>query len=315
MNTKIKPDNKAVKPKRQGLGIGRKILIGATVGAIAFEGGGIGYDAATHTNEPLPISTMIDHPWNLGLSEIVPLNFDNGADSQTVTFGKNTIEASQLSGLATAEPVVKGQLPKVTVLWPLKMANGQTAEESVYEAPRANWMTGKPENSMPIGKILKISSEGTEIIVPVEGAEVFKFYDAPIERGGSTLGFYGFMIKFSGLDGTQYELLFENYSPGGLKALPALNNAPFLGDAKGAFASYFAGTTLMSGEKGLPISIGTPLAITSQGNTEIRVVSAVLADKVSGMKVSNNSIVSFNFDFATLTDSIGNQKIAVVPSK
>jgi hypothetical protein len=74
--------------KKRGLSTAGKIGIAAVVGITAFEGAGIAYDAAKYTgDQALPISTMAEHPFGIGLPprvEVIPSTFDPNALEQTI---------------------------------------------------------------------------------------------------------------------------------------------------------------------------------------------------------------------------------------
>jgi len=246
-----------------------------------------------------------------------PPSFDNNADKQTVKTGTNTtfVSTTQLPDLMkdSIKPVVKGQFPIVSTILPLELTDGQEINISTLKGLRENWMTKDPgsDPEMALGKIINIPTKGTKIIVPVGGAEVFKFHNVAEKDG--TLDFNGFVIRFSGPDQVQYEMRFGTPNTRDAVSLSALDNAPFIGDA-GGFFSYFDGASLMSEEKGLFIPEGTALAITNQKNANIEIVLVTLAKNVSNLNVDSGSVVPSDFSFITLQDNNGNEKVAVLLS-
>jgi hypothetical protein len=97
---------KKVEPKKRGLSTAGKVGIAAAVGITAFEGAGIGYDAAKYTGEQaLPISTMAEHPFGIGLPpkvEIIPSTFDPSAINSVIgpeNFIQMTLEEYEVTSL------------------------------------------------------------------------------------------------------------------------------------------------------------------------------------------------------------------------
>jgi hypothetical protein len=89
------PGNRRAEPKKHGMGTAGKIGIAAAVGIAAFEGAGIAYDAAKYTgDQALPISTMAEHPFGIGLPpkvEIIPSTF-NPAAIESVIGPENSVQ-------------------------------------------------------------------------------------------------------------------------------------------------------------------------------------------------------------------------------
>lgn len=244
-----------------------------------------------------------------------PPSFDNKADEQVIKAGTNTtfVSTNQLPDLAmgSIKPAIKGQFPDVSVILPVELSDGQDISVSTFKGPGANWITKEGDSALALGKIINIPTKGTKIIIPVEGAEVFKFHDVAEKDG--TPDFNGFVLRFSGPDQVQYEMIYGTLNTRDTVSLPALDDAPFIGDEDGYF-SYFEGTTLLSQVKGLPIPEGTSVAVTNQKNAIIDVLLITLATNVSNLNVDSGSVVPSNFSLITLTDNSGNQKVAVLPS-
>ena len=299
----------------------RNTILGVTgAGILAFEGGGMVYDLAKN-NEPINAQTLkvdAEHPYNIGrsfLTEIVPSTYDNNADQQTVKVGTNTIFVSedQLPDLMkdSIKPVIKGQFPDVSTLFLAKVTGQQDIEVSTYRSQGVNWITNEG-GVMERGKTLKIPEIGTQIIIPVEGAEVFKFHDFQDGADPSRLDSDGIVIKFMGPDQTPYELFCYSTNPRDIAYLPTLDNAPFTG-ADSGYGGYFIGSSLFSDAKGKPLPIGTSIFKTNKKDAQIYFMLVTLADKVSNLNIASGGVVPSGFEFKTLTGNDGNQKVAVLP--
>jgi hypothetical protein len=107
MKPEIIPGSQAAYPKKKGLSTSWKIAIWVAVVIVVFEGGGIAYYAVTSYEPPLPISTMAEHPWGIGLSpqiEIIPSTIDpnalegvlGGNNMKTMTAAEYAISGPEL---------------------------------------------------------------------------------------------------------------------------------------------------------------------------------------------------------------------------
>jgi hypothetical protein len=81
--------------KKRGLSTAGKIGIAAVAGIAAFEGAGIAYDAVKYYgDQALPIITMAEHPFGIGLPprvEVIPSTFDPAA-LESVIGPENSIQ-------------------------------------------------------------------------------------------------------------------------------------------------------------------------------------------------------------------------------
>lgn len=260
--------------------------------------GGVGY--AAWQNDMIPsIHRTID----------VPPSFDNKADEQIIKVGANTVTVSQdqLPNLMkdSIKPVVKGEYPDISLLLPVKLNSNQSVTESTYYLDVYNWMTGgnKTEH-MALGKEFIIPNKGTEIIVPIEDAEIFQL--TPRKLNSDLQPFFsGILIRFKGPDKTPYELLITAQKS--LMPMEILNQAPLIGEN----GFYVAGFNQNPELKGLPLPAGTSIIKTSQDNAHVYFALGTSASKISNLNVDSASGIGFNFDLLTIKDN-GNEKIAVI---
>ncbi len=157
-----------------------------------------------------------DRAINEELKKPVSPYFDNKSDLQPV---KADINGSPISQELFSSLVKESVKPldewaqKVPMLMPIKLDNSQIIliEKTKYD-------------SFPYDKIIIIPNKGTEIIVPVNGAEIFQI--EPYMVSDSPM-FKGIGVQFFGEDGMRY-LLFVNAPEDvrDLMPLDAINNAP-----------------------------------------------------------------------------------------
>lgn len=195
---------------------------------------------------------------NLGETPVSPI-YDSNVDFQPIQAGINAISISEV-GLPplfenSIKPLEKDKLPDVTILLPVKLSRGQRIDVAT------NWVDGawnpikqKPDR-MAYGRKISIGKSGTQIVVPVEKAQVFKIEPRVIE--GKTY-FAGAILRFYGPDGTKFDLGIS--SPEDIRQIipiDILENAPTT-DSKGNPIG-----------DGIVISGGTPIIRTDRDNAEV----------------------------------------------
>jgi hypothetical protein len=236
-------------------------------------------------------------------------SFDNLAESQIVTFGINTesISENQLQGLMedNIKPVVKGQYPNISALFPIKLTTKQNIKEYTRYDTVGNWMNNGNLESVPMGKILVVPHKGTEMIMPFENAQLYQI--APYEDPSLRQYFPGAVLRFKGPDGTPFEMTIVGWKS--TEPTYLLRQAPMLG--KDGF--YGPGWNQDPDLKGLSVPLGDTILMTSSDNAHLFFELGVPAPTVSTSSIINPSgSVRFNFHFVTILDSAtGNTKVAL----
>jgi hypothetical protein len=329
----MKAENRADKMAsltKKGMSKGlRNTILGVTGTIILAEGAGAVATELTdnkpflnnpaHTTQEGPLQKAkydILHPleWIKNIqknSEISP-NYDNKADSQLVQFGKNTITVSpeELSALMknSIKPVVKGEYPDVSVLFPVKSTDNQSIKVSTFYAKSMNWMTGEDE-LVANGKEFTVPIKGTEFVISVENAEVFQIYP----RNGY---FSGAVIRFTGPDGTPYEMEIRaggDRNPNQIAPVDIIKQTPFIGNENGTYAPGLS--IAFAGIKGMKIPVNTPLIKTNVRDAVVLIRFTTLATKISNLNVSSTSVVCSNFGFIAIKNDHGNNQIVIPPSR
>ena len=165
MNTETKPDNKAVKPKKHGLGAGGKILIAGVAGIAAFEGAGIGYDALKYKDEPLPITTMAEHPFGIGLPpqvEIIPSTF-NPAAIDSIIGGNNSVFMTFAQEEQAAPPLWENGEKTLTTPLPILFRDNRTPTLLIQKVENS------VISSLNVIAITDGLEEGDVIVSPFDG--------------------------------------------------------------------------------------------------------------------------------------------------
>jgi hypothetical protein len=114
-----------------------------------------------------------------------------------------------------------------------------------------------------------------------------------------------------GSDGTPYELVFK-VNQDYIVPNEILTKAPFIGYEDG---SYSPGLSIAKDiqRKGMSLPFGTSIITTDTENAILEVQLNTLASSVSNIKTgSPTSIVRSKFNFGTIEDKEGNQKLAVI---
>lgn len=219
---------------------------------------GIVEDITTLPQEwELSIRQGVDAISNIGRKEMpVSPTFDNKADKQSIQTGINAFPVSQeeLQALIkdTIKPLEKDKFPDVAILLPIKLKDNQRVDMSTNWVNQAwNHISQKPDR-LAYGKKIIVAQKGTEIIVPVENAQLSISETTVRGREGKYVD--SFVIIFNGPDGTRYNLVFA--SPQDIRQLQPTETIR---------------NVLANGINNLPLPIGAPIAITDSNNVEMQV--------------------------------------------
>jgi hypothetical protein len=211
MKPEMKPAEKAIKPQKHGLSTGTKVLIAGAVGITAFEGGGIAYDAAKYTGEQaLPISTMAEHPWCIGLSPLVegiPSTFDPTALEQRVG-PENSVQMTFAEYEKTAPQIWVEQNKTLTIPLPIIFRDNRipTLHIEKIQNPNAN-------DSLDFMNI-----DGLE-----QGDILFSPFDGEFRVSQGAKNLAGFFLHIKGPGGEEISLYFKTT---GLNPLVDLSHPP-----------------------------------------------------------------------------------------
>ena len=181
------------------------------------------------------------------------------------TINGTIVSDEELSNLLdnAIKPVdVQNQTIDVSLLFPvINPGNQNITVENI-----ASCLKGGDESGEGIftdwEKSIIIPDKNSEIIVPVDNAEVFRI--APFEENGKSY-FNAVVIRFTGPDKSIYELYVEDTNSNGrslVSPLPYLQNAPEVGK-NGAYTPYSAN---IQGEK---LAAGTAIFKTSNSDTNL----------------------------------------------
>lgn len=159
-------------------------------------------------------------------SAIISPTYDNHKDTQFVQGGVNTAPKTDMS-LPTEDaikPIEKGSFANETLGFPVKVKDGQKikVETKVVKGVWNPVTEQHDEIGIPVGKILTIQDQGSEIIasIPADGLEVFKL-SLPGENE-----FRAIAIQFFGPDGTRFVLKATAIDFGQMVTTDAIRNAP-----------------------------------------------------------------------------------------
>jgi len=186
--------------------------------------------------------------------------FDREKDNQVMQAGVNASPFSlgDLPALLkknTVEPIEYGSIPNIRIFNPIKLAEDQKIEISnIYSPETSDPITGRVNREpMVTSKNFLIHNKGTEIIVPVGGAEVF--LATPYEVKGKP-HFNGVIIQFNGPDETKYSLLID--APDDIRQLLPMD---IIKDAQ----------EKKEGMKGVSVPAGATVLKTNMDNASIRI--------------------------------------------
>lgn len=242
----------------------RILLLGGTVASVG------GY--ALYREVPAVRQAVDQQAARFGLIEVeavVPPTYDNKASIQKIKAGVNAVAVTneQLQEIFTdsIKPLPVGdRLPNnVSILFPVAPAEGQTIEISKH-----NVLNGSPQANPPGTKLEVIGidtlitvDKGTQVIVPVERAELFQ----GTYMVNGTPFFNGVILVFTGPDGVIYNLgLAVGGNNGDIRQLQpteAIRNAPIAKRIKGNHGIE-PGT-----QQGIIVTAGTPIMIATAKTT------------------------------------------------
>lgn len=274
MNTEAPKKPSWVKSTKGRIGLAFLTLAGLGGGAIIADQQGLIEIPGIHQNveNNLPVyptfvevidQAALDHA--LG-KDGTPL--DQLPSSQIITAAKTifrpdtngiTVSQEELSTLlqdAVRPPNEKTKTADISLLFPIKGPVNQNilVENIAYcsTSGRIGWE-----------RTFTIPTKGSEIIVPVDGAEVFRATPRIVD--GKSY-FTGILIRFTGPDNTEYELVVR--PTGGVQSLsfdsilPALQDAPEIG-VNGLFSPF---DPKFQDIKGKSLSAGTSVLKTINNN-------------------------------------------------
>lgn len=192
----------------------------------------------------------------------IPPTFDNKADKQMVSLGVNTesVAIDDLPAILNngAKPLEKGKFADESILFPVKInINEPIGVETSYVYGVWNPLENKID-TLPVGKQITIPKAGTEIIVPIKDAEIFKF---EVEGKDFTVGI---ALQYFGVDGTRYVLRIPFKYIGQIELMDSIINAPAINPRD--LIDY---KPIAQKGKGLSLPPGTPILKTAVDNAVV----------------------------------------------
>lgn len=156
-----------------------------------------------------------------GKSPEIPRSFNPNAEDGIAKGGWNTVSVPKEELPSLLKNTVKSSKEGSTIislLFPAKLGND---ERGIFHIG-----SGGYENSVG-GMMLTLPKKGTDIVIPVEEAEVFQTPPWYVE---GVPYFSGFVLRFNAPDGTQYEMTIKSQRDvRELIPTDIVKNAPFIG--------------------------------------------------------------------------------------
>lgn len=295
--------------------LSKKALVARLAGVLlaASSASSVGFGIKHHVdyNEPLNLQgierdiTSIPGTWvNLeksildfiGIGNKPSETFDNKTQNAVINPRINGTPIPHDFSLSeeTIGPIEKNTLPRITMIFPAKLADTDNVQISNTTVDQAfNPITQKAE-PLTLSKEIVLQRAGTEIFLPLDKAEVFQIDPMIVDNKPY---FSGIVIKFKGSDGVLYEMTIT--APDDIRQLQPLENikdAPTLGNN----GKYTWGEK--TEKKGLELNGMTPLMKTQTDNAHISIWVKAYSDKYG-------SPLPTTIDFAT-----SNSKILYQPS-
>jgi hypothetical protein len=189
---------KKVEPKKRGLSTAGKIGIAAAVGIAAFEGAGIGYDAVKYTgDQALPISTMAEHPFGIGLPprvEVIPSTFDPAAINSVIG-PENSIQMTWDQYEATSPTLWNADSKTMTIPLPISFnenqiptlhtEKGKFSYDSSISAPKQKITI----DGLQQGSIIFSPTDG-EIVISLGNQDLNAFYISTKDSQGNPINIW-----------------------------------------------------------------------------------------------------------------------------
>lgn len=230
----------------------------------------------------------------MGKSVPVTNSFDSGVEKQKIKAGTNTVPVSEDELPTLFEKASKTD--GVEILFPVKLSPQAIVNYEATNDQFAPIVEGKPEDLRLI-----IPQKGTEIIVPVENAQLY--LGEPLAISWTESYFTGIRLKWTGKDGKIYVMGLGWGSPDvrAVKLMEISKDAPIVQGGKDYWKNIV-------NSQGLPLTGGMSILTTEFDYAKVGMnVTEVSRDG------SQRKLVPFSF--MTETDEDGNQKLVYMPTR
>jgi hypothetical protein len=266
---------------------------------VAVAGTGVGINEAINHNTPGIHRESVSPVFTENI-DMAAVNHANGNDGTPLDQLPATFEFSVAKSIFQATtngiPVSQDQLPDILkdspgneILFPIKNPGDQKISvETIVGGAKGGGgpiiPAGETEFSTLWRKILTIPNKGSEIIVPVEGAQVFREKPYQDRNDPSKSYFLTAVIRFNNSDGIPYEIkitandIRDFNSPDSLAQV--LKDAPELPDGPDYFKM----------EGGKPLPAGTHILTTAIDNAKVTVTVSKMTE---GIGPDNFTFISF----------------------